>query len=67
MSKNVLNSIERLLILNVREDHNIYNCSEHGIFSKDKEITDYKCPFKSCNGSVSLIENVDKLLKTNIK
>lgn len=61
MSKNVLTQIEKILIATTSNDHILYNCSEYGVFSKDKEITDPKCVFKECIGIVKLLENSDQL------
>lgn len=61
MARNVLTQIEKILIATTSDDHIIYNCSEHGIFSKDKEIKDVKCVFNGCTGKVKPVENSDQL------
>lgn len=54
-------SVEKMLIANTDDIHIVYNCSQHGVFSRDKDIEKAICPFSNCSGSVNKIENIDKL------
>lgn len=53
--------VEKMLIANTDDSHIIYNCSQHGVFSRDKDIKEEMCPFSNCSGSIYKIENIDKL------
>ena len=45
----------------VDDNYTTYDCTEHGIFQKRKDVDDGKCPYSTCKGKVSLVENIDEL------
>lgn len=52
---------EKMLIANSEDTHIVYNCSQHGVFQRDKDIEKVVCPFINCTGSVYKLENIEKL------
>jgi len=56
-----LQKTEKMIIAMVDDNYITYDCTEHGIFQKRKDVDDGKCPYSTCKGTVSLVENINEL------
>jgi len=52
---------EKMIIAMSGDDYITYDCTEHGIFQKRKDVDGGKCPYSTCSGKVSLVENIKEL------
>jgi hypothetical protein len=56
-----LQKTEKMIIAMADDNYTTYDCTEHGIYQKRKDVDDGKCPYSTCKGKVSLVENIDEL------
>ena len=56
-----LQKTEKIIIAIVDDNYTTYDCTEHGIFQIRKDTDDGKCPYSTCKGKVSLVENIAEL------
>lgn len=55
------NKSEKMIITLSDDNYTTYDCTEHGIFQKRKDVDDGKCPYTNCKGVVTPVENIKEL------
>jgi hypothetical protein len=54
---------EKVIIAMCGDNYVTYDCPEHGVFQKRKDVDDGKCPYSTCKSTPVKIENIDELRK----